>query len=153
MILGFHHTAIATTDLATMSDFYQSMMGFKLVIQQSWAAGSERHDSLTGLPGSSASFAVLRLGNACLELFQYHSPLPTPNAPDRPVSDAGLTHIAIAVDDIDAEFTRMSEAGVRFHCPPGPKGPYRATYGRDPEGNVFELIEISDPTHPFALRF
>ena len=69
------------------------------------------------------------------------------------MSDAGLTHIAIAVDDIDAEFTRMSEAGVRFHCPPGPKGPYRATYGRDPEGNVFELIEISDPTHPFALRF
>ena len=153
MILGFHHTAIATTDLAMMIDFYRSMLGFELVTEQSWDAGSERHDALTGLPGSAAHYAVLRLSNAYLELFQYVSPAPRPNAPDRPVSDAGLTHIAVVVDDIDAEFARMCEAGVRFHCPPGPRGPFRATYGRDPEGNVFELIEISDSTHPFALHF
>lgn len=152
MILGFHHAAIATTNLARMLDFYRTMLGFELITEQSWMAGSERHDILTGLSGSSARYAVLRLGHAYLELFEYLSPVPVPNDPDRPVSDAGLTHIAVAVDDIDAEFARMSEAGVRFHCPPGPKGPYRATYGRDPEGNVFELIEISDPTHPFALR-
>lgn len=152
MILGFHHTAIATTDLSTMVDFYLTHLGFELVVEQSWPSGSERHDALTGLRDSSARYAVLRLGNAFLELFQYLSPTPAPNNPERPVSDAGLTHIAIVVDDIEAEFTQMRQAGVRFHCPPGPDGPYRATYGRDPEGNVFELIEISDPAHPFALR-
>lgn len=152
MIMGFHHAAIATTDLARMRNFYEDILSFELVVESSWDAGSARHDALTGLAGSSARYAVLRLGHAYLELFQYLSPLPLPNDPDRPVSNAGLTHIAVVVDDIDAEYTRMRKAGVRFHCPPGPEGPFRATYGRDPEGNVFELIEICDPTHPFALR-
>jgi len=49
--------------------------------------------------------------------------------------------------------TRLQAAGVVFNCPP-PKFPgssIRATYGRDPDGNVIELQQISDPEHAFAL--
>ena len=44
----------------------------------------------------------------------------------------------------------MAAAGVTFHAPPGPPGGMRATYGRDPEGNVFELIQF-DGDHSFAF--
>jgi hypothetical protein len=34
---------------------------------------------------------------------------------------------------------------MRFHCPPQAAGKgIRATYGRDPDGNVVELLEVTD---------
>lgn len=58
------------------------------------------------------------------------------------VADHGLTHFGIWVTDIDAVHARLSEAGIRFHSPVIDfPGGMRATYGRDPDGNVFELLE------------
>ena len=152
MILGYHHTAIATLDLDRMLAFYRDQLGFTTVLEDGWKAGSARHDALTQLADSEARYAVLRLGATYLELFEFRSPRPRATGSDRPVSDPGLTHMAFAVDDIETEVARLSEAGVRFHCAPGPPGAMRAVYARDPEGNVFELIEFCDPGHPFAFR-
>ena len=47
---------------------------------------------------------------------------------------------------------------MRFHRPPpsveelGGKSPLRATYGRDPDGNVIELQEVLDPALPISLE-
>ena len=69
--------------------------------------------------------------------------------PNRPVCDQGITHICLQVTDIDAEYARLSAAGMRFHCAPQTApGLCRATYGRDPDGNIVELIE-PDPAGPF----
>jgi predicted enzyme related to lactoylglutathione lyase len=46
------------------------------------------------------------------------------------------------VDDVEAEYQRLLAAGVRFHTPPQDFGSARATYGRDPDGNVFELQQL-----------
>ena len=67
---------------------------------------------------------------------------------DRPVCDHGFTHIALLVTDMDAEYERLTAAGMRFHCPPG--GNTRAIYGRDPDGNVVELMEVAQGS-PMAL--
>jgi hypothetical protein len=49
------------------------------------------------------------------------------------------------VTDIDAEYERLKAAGMVFHCPPQAAGKgFRATYGRDPDGNVVELLEVKD---------
>ena len=59
--------------------------------------------------------------------------------------------------DIDAEYQRLLNAGIKFHTPP-PKsdqlggGKIRATYGRDPDGNVIELQEVLDPNSPIRLK-
>ena len=45
-------------------------------------------------------------------------------------------------EDIDAEYERLSAAGMRFHCAP-PRlgdGRVRATYGRDPDGNTLHFM-------------
>ena len=61
---------------------------------------------------------------------------------DRPVIDRGITHIALDVEDVDAEYARLKEAGMVFHCAPQQLGEHcRTTYGRDPDGNVIELQE------------
>ena len=106
------------------------------------------------LEKSAARQVMLKSGNAYLEIFEFRSPPPHPADPERPVNDHGYTHFCVDVTDIDAEYERLSAAGMQFHCPP-PRlggGSIRATYGRDPDGNVVELQEIVDTTIDFALE-
>lgn len=145
--IGVHHVAMATTDLAVMKRFYCDMFDLHELASGEWADVPE-YDAMVGLPGSSASFVLLGGANVALELFQYVTPSPGPAETDRPVNRPGITHLAFGVEDIDAEYERLSRAGVRFHAPPSGDSPIRAAYGRDPEGNVFELLEFRGDT-PF----
>ncbi len=86
---------------------------------------------------------MLKSGNACVELFEYQTPSPKPGEAGRPVCDHGITHICLQVSAIDEEYARLKAAGMAFHCPPQQVGSdIRATYGRDPDGNVVELLEV-----------
>lgn len=56
----------------------------------------------------------------------------------------GITHFCVEVSDIESEYERLKAAGASFHCPPLDfSGEAMATYGRDPDGNVFELLQMS----------
>ena len=151
MIRGIHHTAISTGNLERALGFYRDLLGFEVVLEFAWPKGSEPADQITGLDSSAAKVAMLRAGNAFVELFEYEAPDPAPGNPTRPVCDRGITHIALDVLDIDAEYERLSAAGMRFHCPPLDLGIAKATYGRDPDGNVVELQEILTANNPIAL--
>jgi len=57
-----------------------------------------------------------------------------------------------AVDDAVAECARLESLGVRLHCPVIKSAlPVAGTYGRDPDGNVFEILEVRDPSHPLTF--
>ena len=149
---GIHHTAISTPDIEQALEFYRDLLGAEVVSDYGWPAGVEVADGLLALSDSSARVAVLRLGNAMIELFEFDSPTPSPGDPNRPVCDHGITHICLDVSDIDAEYVRLRDAGMRFHCEPQDLGALRSTYGRDPDGNVIELQEVTDPSSSVALR-
>jgi catechol 2,3-dioxygenase-like lactoylglutathione lyase family enzyme len=152
VINGIHHVAISTADVERLRGFYCDLLGFEELVDISWPQGTEVADRITALEGSSARQIMLRKGNACLELFQYHAPEPARGDPRRPVCDHGITHLCLDVTDIDEEYERLREAGMEFHCPPQDLGPgVRTTYGRDPDGNVVELHQVS-ARHPVALE-
>ena len=152
MIRGVHHTAISTGNLERALAFYRDLLGFEVLSEFSWPVGTEVADHITGLKGSSARAAMLRAGNLMLELFQYETPAPKPGDPVRPVCDHGITHLCLDVTDLDAEYDRLKGAGMSFHCPPQDLGPdVRTTYGRDPDGTVIELQEITSSENPSAL--
>ena len=148
MIKGIHHTAISVPDMAQALAFYRDLLGFELVAVESWEQGTEIADRITGLANSAAQVCLLRVGNAFLELFEYHSPTPKPAHPSRPVCDHGITHLCLEVTDIQQEYERLKAAGMRFHCPPQDVGSGIVTYGRDPFGNVIELQEITELQYP-----
>jgi catechol 2,3-dioxygenase-like lactoylglutathione lyase family enzyme len=153
MIVGFHHVAIATRDLARLSRFYCGQFGLEVLYQGGWQRGNAGIDAMVGLKDSSADLVVLGAGAFRLEIFQYHTPAGREAEADRPVCDSGITHLCMQVSDIDGEYARLSRAGMRFHCPPASAAAgqrHRATYGRDPDGNVIELIEILAADHPFG---
>lgn len=151
MIRGIHHTAISTKNMDRALKFYRDLLGFEVVMEFDWPKGTEFADSITGLKGSAARAAMLRAGNAYIELFEYSSPAPKEGNPERPVCDHGITHFCVDVVDIDAEYERLKAAGMTFHCPPLDLGIAKATYGRDPDGNVVELQEVLDQGSPTAL--
>lgn len=142
MIHGINHVAISTGDIERSAEFYRELLGFEEVFRLNWDVGTRVLDDITGLTDSSARIVMLKCGNACVELFEYASPAPKAGDPARPVCDHGITHLCLQVTDIDAEYARLEAAGMTFHCPPQQVGSdIRATYGRDPDGNVVELLE------------
>lgn len=144
MIKGIDHVAISTGDIERLSAFYRGQLGFTEVFAQEWGVGNVVADRIIGLRDSVARVVMLRLGNVCLELFQYQQPTPKQGDPQRPACDHGITHLCLQVEDIHAEYDRLRANGMQFHCPPQDvhHGSARATYGRDPDGNIIELIEL-----------
>ena len=149
-----HHVAISTPDLERSLDFYRDLLGFEVVFDGGWPPGTAVADAITGLRGSSARQVLLKGGNAYLELFQYETPSPRPGQPDRPACDHGITHLCVDVEDIDAEYARLSAAGMLFHDLPQDVGfgsGVRTIYGRDPDGNIVEIQEIAQGNHRFGF--
>jgi len=104
--------------------------------------GSHDQEKMLALKGTHGKLALLRAGNLQLELFQFTSPVPKRNDPNRPVADHGITHFCIEVSDIQAVYAQLEAAGASFHSPPIEfEGFATATYVRDPDGNVFEIME------------
>ena len=142
MIRAVHHVALSTPNLERMRSFYCDLLGFREVSRVTWQSGEPKIDAVMKLKGSAATALTLQLGSLCVELFQFEAPVPQPRADERPVNNYGLTHLCFDVDDIDAAYRRLVEAGIQFHCPPQDFGAAKATYGRDPDGNVFELQQL-----------
>ncbi len=151
MIKGLHHASITTGDIDRLTRFYRDLLGFEIVLQTSWDGGNPVADAIYALDNTSVKMVMLKTANAYLELFQFDKPVGTPGDPNRPICDQGHTHICLNVSDIHAEHARLSAAGMRFHCPPQRSpGIGHATYGRDPDGNILELLE-PDPAGPFVM--
>jgi len=63
-----------------------------------------------------------------------------------------LQRIALATEDYARDYEHLVKHGVAFNTPPMGESPARWAYGRDPFGNVIELLEQA-PSGPMALRF
>jgi catechol 2,3-dioxygenase-like lactoylglutathione lyase family enzyme len=141
MIKGFNHVGISVRDLDRSIAFYRDLLGLELLAALPFEG--PMFSQVMGVDDAQGRMCVMRKGSLQLELFEFATPDPAQKDANHSVADHGLTHFGIDVEDIDAVYARLSAAGVRFHCPVQtfPSG-MRATYGRDIDGNVFELLEM-----------
>lgn len=148
---GIHHVSITTRDIARLKDFYCRFFGFDVLTEMQWEAGNALADAICGLRDTAVKMVLLRLNNACLEIFEFIQPMGKAGDPLRPVCDAGYSHICISVNDIDAAYKRLLDMGMKFNCPPQHMaGLCSATYGRDPDGNLVEIMQ-PEKGSPFDL--
>ncbi|MEM9621866.1 MAG: VOC family protein [Pseudomonadota bacterium] len=143
MILGIHHVAIGVPDFDAGLRFYRDVLGFECVEQTEFAGPNPPVEAAIGLREPAARMAMLRGGNAYIELWQYSAPAPRDLHADP--NDYGYPHFALEVKDIQAEHARLSAAGMTFVGDPVEFGDSAAVYGRDPFGNVIEIYEIRAP--------
>ncbi len=144
MFKGMHHTAISTPDLDRLVGFYCDLFDFKVTMDWKWDQGNANMDRTHALSDTSGRVVMIERDGARLELFQYRTPSPNPADPSRRNVDHGISHLCFEFEDIDAEYERLRQSGMRFHCEPADYGTAKCTYGRDPDGNLIEIIEYLD---------
>ena len=150
MILGVHHPALSVPSMEQALEFYCEKLGFEPVMQVEMPSGVAPLNEAFGIDDAGCKVAIIKRGNSAIELFEFPG---APEAtPDRPVNKHGITHICLAADDYENDYAHLKDAGVVFNTPPNGEAPMRWAYGRDPFGNVIELLE-HDPTSPSALTF
>lgn len=155
MIRGIHHIALVTANLERLLHFYRDGLGFEEVTRGGWDTSSEaadKFDHVVGLKGSSAEAVMLSSGNLIIELFQYSSPAPQPSQPASQANMPGWRHIGLDVVNIEEVYERMCAAGGSFDAPPQDLGNLKAVYGRDPDGNLIEIMELFGEDHPMELK-
>ncbi len=119
-VTGLSHIGIRVHDLARTRAFYERL-GF------AWAwgpAGPEPVAAMTHPSGLELNF-ILNAPEAA-----------SPNIlMDVPQKHAGITHIALAIDDVATTKVALEKAGIKIS---GTRGS-AALFVRDPDGNVIEL--------------
>jgi glyoxylase I family protein len=152
MINGVHHTSFATKNLNGMITFYRDTLGLEQIGDFGWGQDGVDCQTIVGLPGSIAQGVFLRAGRSLIEIFQYLHPIGNDADPGRSANDVGITHLCFDVVDIETEFERLVAHGVTFNSEPVRVRDFViAAYGRDPDGNLFELQEVLDFTSAFHI--
>lgn len=128
MIKSIAHVAIVTSDLDRAARFYTEVVGFREV----------RRLETT----HSGTIVFLSVDGTILELFGDGAPVD----PEAAEGKVRYSHMALLVDDVDAEYERLKAAGAPFHIEPTtPEPGLRVAFFRDPDGNPVELINVSVP--------
>ena len=141
MLVGIHHTALSTPDLDRAVAFYRELFGFEVAFDFAWDEGNRAFQRTHAAPETRGRVVMLERGGARLEIFEYAKPEPRPASGPRANVDHGICHFCFEVKDIESEYRRLRGAGMSFLSPPVPQAYVSCCYGRDPDGNLIELIE------------
>ena len=118
---------IVTADAETLADFYTAGLGFTVEAVHTFAAGSVHR---------------LRRGEARCKLFQPAAGVEERPAPEPWYARPGIVYGALLVDDAGAEVERARAAGADvLHAVESHRPGARYALIRDPEGNVWEILE------------
>jgi len=148
MITGMSHVGISVANLERSIGFYRDVLGMSL-IQQVPMRGAN-YDAIMALKDTDGRIAVLRIGNLEIELLEFQRPPSRPVESGRHVSDQGISHFAVNVEDIAGLYARLKAAGVRVHSTPVYFASCATTamYFCDPDGNFIEMLEEKPSGQP-----
>jgi catechol 2,3-dioxygenase-like lactoylglutathione lyase family enzyme len=143
---NLQHVGITVSNLDRTLEFYRNTFGIEPLFRHA-GKGPEIDKSL-GLPDCEISTAFLDLGNARIELMQFHSSRGrTDNG--RWVNDAAVPHICFEVENVEATYKDLSARGVDFVSSPivlgkehGPFAGLSYVYLRDPDGVALQLYQL-----------
>jgi glyoxylase I family protein len=142
VFVGIHHTALSTPDLDRLIAFYGEAFGFEVEFDYPWDESNEAFRRTHAVPETAGRVVMLVNGAHRLEVFEYRKPKPRPDIDSRGNADLGISHFCVQVKDIENEITRLRAMGMEFQSELVEQTPEIANcYGRDPDGNLIELIE------------
>ena len=140
-----HHHGFTVSSIDESLKFYRDMLGLE-VIRVSERSNLPSYDTILGYANVKLTVALLRhpVNEFLLELFEYVNPPST----KRELSNyfIGSSHVAFEVDDIDAQYKTLTDAGYGAINPPvdierdGEKVA-RALYALDPDGISVEMFQ------------
>jgi glyoxylase I family protein len=124
VIKSIEHVAVVTTDVERAANFYTEALGFREVGRLETS--------------HSGTIVFVSLNGTQVELFGGGKPKEVEEAQQ----SVGYKHIALRVDDVDAEYARLKAFGVEFYMEPTTvESGLRIAFFRDPDGSPIELFQ------------
>ena len=138
--MKFNHVGISVTDLDRSMAFYREMFGME-PLGDPFPFSGPQFSEIMDIPEVQGRMCMIAGGNLWLELFEFSQS--KAKDPAYPVSDRGISHFGLTVDDVQATYDKLKAAGVPIHgrLQTFNGGSMRAAYCRDPDGNVFEIMQ------------
>jgi glyoxylase I family protein len=121
-IKGVEHVAIATTNPQNLAGWYIRCLNFEPLLD------------------TGTTVYIKTPNSFVLEFVKAESIPPKPL-----IRDAGLRHIAFAVDNLESAHAQLTSLGVQFEDSPVLLPGMRLFFFRDPEGNYMHLVERETP--------
>ena len=145
---SLHHTGLTVRDLDASLRFYRDLLGMEVLFEAEREGGY--FCAIVGYPDARVRMAHLTFPGSehRLEIFEYVHPEPRGD-PGEP-RDVGITHVCLAVEDIQVLHGRLVAAGVAFYSEPvlvdrGASAGGWGVYLRDPDGITVELFQPPSP--------
>ena len=126
--MRIHLTSVLVDDQAKAERFYTDVLGF--VVKEDVSLGAYRWLTVVS-PDDPDGTELLLEPDAHPAAKPYKAAL----------VDDGIPLTSFAVDDLEAEFTRLSDLGVRFTQPPTSMGPVSVAVLDDTCGNLIQLMQ------------
>lgn len=122
MIHGIEHVAIAAHDVQALAKWYVSTLGFEINYN------------------SGRTVIVKAPNGSMIEIMSGEG-----DRAAQTMKQPGLRHIALAVDDFEADYERLRAAGVQTIGEPSDAKGVKTVFFIDPEGNYLHLIQRQTP--------
>ncbi len=144
MILATRHTGIVVQDLERCLSFWRDVMGLQ-VVADFWETG-EFIDTVQDLAGVRLHMIKLAAPDGTLVELLKDEAHPTPPPEFNRLCNRGIRHIAFSVADVAESWRILRENGCETVSAPvtSPDGKARLFFGRDPEGNLLEIVQMLD---------
>lgn len=143
MNVRLHHPAIVVPDLEAGIAFYSNFLDVSEKFRFDWDETDRvAIERVIDMSESSAIAVMLEGDGFHIELFEFVEPSSDVIPQARRASDLGIRHLAFDVDDIDEACAQFVAAGGTFHDTPQLLGNALCIYGRDPFGNIIELMQF-----------
>lgn len=141
--IKIHHFKLSVTDMDRSIVFYRDLLGLTL-LYDAHRREIPAYDAIIGYPNVELRVAGFDGVGCMLCLMQYLNPPMQTRSQDNYMQ--GAAGIAIQVDDIDADYARLTAAGVTSRSKPvvivrDGKSVAKACYMHDPDGVTVELYQ------------
>ncbi len=139
--LWLAHVALVSPDIERLEAFYEKLLGVGPYNRNPMLRGS-RADRVTGIDQVQIQATWFNAGNMVLELWQYLKPAtPAPAAPAA-YAQTGYNKFVFEVESLDTQLRRLESLGIALEGAPQATAAGPCAFGRDPDGNLFALLEL-----------
>ena len=139
---AIRHFGIVVTDMERSLKFYRDLLGLKIKVDA--LEEGPFIDAISGLKNIKVRTVKMNAdeGNTLIELLCYESHK-RDRKENNEIPNIGASHPAFTVNDVDYEYKKLKEKGVKFNCSPqiSPDGKAKVAFCEDPDGVPIELVE------------